>query len=78
MVVVVFSSKTRGFVVGGNTPDGYGLNVIQFVTIATAGNAQDFGDVGYSQANPRGFLIIREVYILVVKVQVLLIQYKQH
>ena len=49
-----FSSKTRGFVVGGNTPDGYGLNVIQFVTIATAGNAQDFGDVGYSRANPRG------------------------
>ena len=49
-----FSSKTRGFVVGGNTPDGYGINVIQFVTIATLGNATDFGDVGYSRANSRG------------------------
>ena len=49
-----FSSKTRGFVVGGNTPDGYGINVIQFVTIATLGNATDFGDTGYSRSNPRG------------------------
>ena len=49
-----FSSKTRGFVVGGNTPDGNGINVIQFVTIATAGNATDFGDAGYSRANARG------------------------
>ena len=29
-----FSSKTRGFVVGGNTPEGYGINVIQFVTLS--------------------------------------------
>ena len=49
-----FSSKIRGFVVGGNTPEGYGINVIQFVTIATAGNASDFGDAGYSRANARG------------------------
>jgi len=49
-----FSSKIRGFVVGGNTPEGYGINVIQFVTIATASNATDFGDAGYSRANARG------------------------
>ena len=49
-----FSSKIRGFVVGGNTPEGYGINVIQFVTIATEGNATDFGDAGYSRANARG------------------------
>ena len=48
------SSRTRGVWNGGytNTPSGTYINVIQYVTIASTGNAADFGDLtqvaGYS------------------------------
>ena len=39
------SSSTRGlFICGESQPAGTRLNTIQFVTIATTGNATDFGD----------------------------------
>ena len=39
------SSSTRGlFICGESQPSGTRLNTIQFVTIATTGNATDFGD----------------------------------
>ena len=37
------SNSTRGLVMGGN--DDNSVNTIEFVTIATLGNAQDFGDL---------------------------------
>ena len=41
-----FSSNTRGFYVGGNTPSGsYRTNQIQFITFSSTGNSQDFGDL---------------------------------
>ena len=41
----------RGLVAGGNTPNQ--TNIIQFITISTAGNSQDFGDLtALTQANP--------------------------
>ena len=47
------SDSTRGVVGGGNGPNtsGANFNVIQFVTIASAGNATDFGDL--TSANQR-------------------------
>jgi len=41
------SSKTKGSYIGGETSatQGDGLNVIEFWTIASAGNSQDFGDL---------------------------------
>ena len=39
------SNNTRGVIVGGDQqPANYYVNTMQFVTIATTGNAQDFGD----------------------------------
>ena len=39
------SSKTRGIIAGGYTPSSpHGTNTIQFIEIATTGNAVDFGD----------------------------------
>tara|TARA_Y100001973_G_scaffold37049_1_gene55819 strand:+ start:27 stop:1403 length:1377 start_codon:yes stop_codon:yes gene_type:complete len=38
------SSLTRGLIMGG-TPDDDGSNDIEFITIASAGNGQDFGDL---------------------------------
>ena len=45
-----FSNAIRGVVGGGvgSVPSGTITNVIQFVTMATLGNAQDFGDLTYS------------------------------
>ena len=46
-----FSSPTRGIWAGGRTPESApatNKNVIQYVTIATLGNATDFGDLTYS------------------------------
>ena len=41
----------RGLVAGGNTPNQ--TNIIQFITISTQGNSQDFGDLtALTQANP--------------------------
>ena len=37
------ASATRGLFMGGNTPTK--LTEIDFITIATTGNAQDFGDL---------------------------------
>lgn len=37
------SSETRGIFCGGRTPTSH--NIIQFITIATSGNATDFGDI---------------------------------
>ena len=40
------SNSTRGMIGGGRTPDtASGINTIDFVTIATTGNAQNFGDL---------------------------------
>ena len=39
------ASPTRGLVCGGVPDSGVSLNVIQYVTIATTGNATDFGDL---------------------------------
>ena len=49
------SSQLRGLCAGGETPTGGGwTNVIQFVTISTAGNAQDFGDLTVARGNDLG------------------------
>ena len=40
----VCSSGTRGLFLGGGT-----VNVIQYITIASAGNAVDFGDLTVSR-----------------------------
>ena len=56
------SSNTRGLFAGGvNLPSVTGYNLIDFITIATTGNSQDFGDltvggqgVGASSNNLRG------------------------
>ena len=37
------SSKTRGIIAGGLNPTYQ--NLIEFITITSAGNAQDFGDL---------------------------------
>ena len=44
------SSKTRGVIGGGNTQPAK-TNVIDFVTIASAGNASDFGDLTQARMN---------------------------
>ena len=40
------NNHIRGVAIGGDTnqPNGSNINVIEFITIATTGNAQDFGD----------------------------------
>jgi hypothetical protein len=44
------SNSTRGIIGGGNTPAG-STNIIQFITIATTGNAQDFGDLTQTKSS---------------------------
>ena len=41
------SDATRGVIGGGNGPStsGANFNVIQYITMASTGNAQDFGDL---------------------------------
>ena len=46
------SSSTRGFVVAGNDASSNKLNVIEFVTISTTGNAVDFGDLTQARSQP--------------------------
>jgi hypothetical protein len=41
----VVSSGTRGVFAGGQTPSAAETNIIDFITIASAGNATDFGDL---------------------------------
>ena len=38
------SNSTRGLHIGGTPNNGAGINVIGYMTIATLGNASDFGD----------------------------------
>ena len=40
-----FGSSTRAIYGGGIAPSGNNVNTIDFVTIATQGNATDFGDL---------------------------------
>ena len=42
------SNTIRGvYHVGRSTPGGAALNTLDYITIATTGNAQDFGDLSY-------------------------------
>ena len=62
------NSPTRGIFSGGNTPSSpYNQNVIQYITMASAGNATDFGDLtvnardaagGTASSNTRGLILI--------------------
>ena len=62
------NSPTRGIFSGGNQPSSpYNQNVIQFVTMASTGNATDFGDLtvngrdasgGTASSNTRGLILI--------------------
>ena len=47
------ASPTRGILAGGQGPSG-DVDVIQYVTISTTGNAQDFGDTTTANANNGG------------------------
>ena len=51
-----FSSPTRGVIAGGESPSplNNGVNVIQFVTIASTGNTTDFGDLTSVQSRGDG------------------------
>ena len=51
-----FSSQTRGIIAGGeaNSPLNTGINVIDYVTIASTGNASDFGDLTTVQSRGDG------------------------
>ena len=50
------SSETRGLFAGGQNPSPFTFfNIIDFVTIASAGNATDFGDLENKAYNVRGF-----------------------
>jgi len=51
-----FSSPTRGIIAGGegDSPLNNGINVIDYVTIASTGNAQDFGDLTTVQSRGDG------------------------
>ena len=72
-----FSSKTRGFVVGGNTR---WIWIMLFNLLPSQQQVMHKTLVmqGIVEQILAEFLILREVYILVVKVQVLLSKYKQH
>ena len=49
------ASPTRGIMTGGRTSDPAGfINVMQFITIGTLGNAQDFGDVSVTKRGNGG------------------------
>ena len=43
------SSPTRGIFAGGGGTGDVEYNIIDYVTIATTGNAQDFGDLTYTK-----------------------------
>ena len=42
------TNTTRGVIIGGETPSD--TNVIDFITIASTGNATDFGDMNSSRS----------------------------
>ena len=44
----------RGFAIGGNTSPGGVTDKIDFINIASAGNAQDFGDMVSAKRNLHG------------------------
>ena len=46
------SNSVRGVFIGGNAPGNSARNAIDFVTIATTGDAQDFGDLFTGVAYP--------------------------
>ena len=50
------SNQTRGIIAGGKSPasNPAGVNTIEFITIASAGNGQDFGDLLATQAGHFG------------------------
>lgn len=48
------SSSTRGVFAGGFGPSAINSNVISYITIATIGSAQDFGDLTGATINPYG------------------------
>ena len=46
---------TRGLLLGGfEQPEGGVVNTIQYINIASAGNAQDFGDLTVARTVPQG------------------------
>ena len=47
------SNSTRGTLVGGQAPGG-DVNSIEYVTIASTGNAQDFGDLTVAKSRIGG------------------------
>ena len=59
------ASSTRGLVAGGEpNPSGTDLNTIEFITIASTGNSQDFGDLTYQTRNFSGCgSVIRGVFM---------------
>tara|TARA_Y100000385_G_scaffold196013_1_gene202889 strand:- start:464 stop:1528 length:1065 start_codon:yes stop_codon:yes gene_type:complete len=48
------ASSTRGVIAGGNLERSGTINVIQYVTIASTGNASDFGDLTEKKQSPAG------------------------
>ena len=48
------SNSTRGIFGGGRHPGNTLINVIEFITIASTGNAQDFGDLLQVRGGGRG------------------------
>jgi hypothetical protein len=50
----VVSSGTRGIFAGGAAPNDAGTNIIDFITIASVGNATDFGDLTQTTTNSMG------------------------
>ena len=50
------NNHVRGVMVGGdtNSPDGANSNIIDYITIATTGNAQDFGDAVFQYESASG------------------------
>ena len=54
-------NNTRGIYLGGGNPGN--TNTIEFITIATAGNAQDFGDATAAKSES-GFIGITDSCLL--------------
>ena len=50
----VVSSSTRGLFAGGGNDSGNGYNIIEYITIATLGNALDFGDLSQTEVYQAG------------------------
>ena len=62
-------NSTRGMVAGGSTPSG--INTIQYFTLTSLGNAQDFGDLSFTTNESSGFSSpIRAVWTRVSNTQI--------